>query len=125
MVGLTQMSFAQNFSSSNNSSVKVTATVKWMKKSHDFGEIQQKKPVTVVFKVKNKGISPFQIYNVESTCGCTIPSYPKQPIKLGETAEITATFDAKNAGAFFKTIKVSSNASKKPVELRLRGTVVQ
>ncbi len=118
-----QANFAQSFSQSGNSKGK--ASIKWINTEFDLGEVPQGKPVDVKFKLKNEGLVPVIITKVESTCGCTVPSYPKAPIKYGKKAEIVATFDAKSLGAFYKTIKVFTNAGGKPKELKLRGTVVK
>lgn len=119
-----QVSWAQNFGATENANAG-KASVKWEKTEHDLGEIPQGVPVTVKFKLKNEGMVPVILTNVESTCGCTVPAYPKEPIKYGQTVEIAATFDAKSPGAFYKTIKVHTNAGGKPEELRLRGTVIK
>ena len=61
--------------------------------------------------------------DVKSTCGCTVPAWPKQPILPGEEAIIKATYNAKNAGAFTKKITVVSNAEDNYIYLLLKGTV--
>lgn len=121
LLAIAQVGMAQNFGQSTS---KGKASIKWVKTELDIGEVPQGKPIDLAYKLKNEGMVPVIITKVESTCGCTVPSYPKAPIKYGKTAKIVVTFDAKSLGAFYKTIKVYTNAGGKPKELRLRGTVV-
>ncbi|MEN9445387.1 MAG: hypothetical protein RIS47_2278 [Bacteroidota bacterium] len=118
-----QLGFSQTTGEATKEGSK--ASIEWIKLEHDLGEIPQNKPITVKFSFKNAGLVPVIITNVESSCGCTVPDYPRSPIKYGQTAEISATYDAKNLGAFFKTIKVFTNAGGKAEELKLKGIVIK
>lgn len=97
----------------------------WEKIEHDFGAIPQGKPVTAVFKVKNKSKSPLIFTSVNASCGCTTPSYTKEPIAPGKTGEITATYNALAPGEFTKQVTVITNLSDEQVVLRLKGKVEQ
>ena len=98
---------------------------KFETETHDFGKIPQGKPVSYVFKFENTGSEPLIISKVESTCGCTVPEYTKNPIKPGEKGTISITFDAAQATPFSKMVTIRSNA-KTPVKgLYIKGTVVK
>ncbi|MBL4578670.1 MAG: DUF1573 domain-containing protein [Flavobacteriales bacterium] len=96
----------------------------WDLKEYNFGEIAKDKPVTAEYKFKNTGNKPIIISEVKKTCGCTVPKWPEQPIMPGEEAVIKATYNAKNPGAFNKTITVVSNAEENYIYLRLKGKVL-
>jgi len=93
-------------------------------KEHDFGNITQNVPVMATYKFKNTGSKPIIISKVKKTCGCTVPKWPEQPIMPGEEAVIEAEYNAKNPGAFNKTITVVSNAAENYIYLRLKGKVM-
>lgn len=62
-----------------------------------------------VFEFTNEGDAPLVITNVSSSCGCTIPSKPKDPILPGKTGEIQVKYNM-STGPIRKTISVESNA---------------
>jgi len=98
-------------------------TVKVEQTEIDMGILQQGKPQTVIFKLKNTGNHPLFIKHVESSCGCTVPEWTKKPVKPGNAAEIKVTYDAKYPGRFIKQIKVFCNTDKGVEELRIMGAV--
>ncbi|MEE9350163.1 MAG: DUF1573 domain-containing protein [Flavobacteriaceae bacterium] len=89
----------------------------------DYGKIAPNSDRNRAFKFKNIGKSPIIISRVKPSCGCTVPSKPNRPIMPGETAEIKVNFTTKKAGKFSKSITVTSNASKKTIQLRIKGEV--
>ncbi len=90
---------------------------------HDFGTIKQGDNGTCEFKFKNTGKTPLIISNAKGSCGCTVPDWPKDPIKPGETSVVKATYDTKRIGAFTKTVTVSSNAKDPNMVLTIKGVV--
>ena len=64
------------------------ADFKFDKETFDFGKIPTTKPVSVEFKFTNIGEKPLIITNVAASCGCTVPEWPKTPIKKGQTGVI-------------------------------------
>ena len=94
------------------------------KKCLDCGQIVYNQPVTVNFDLKNKGGSQLVIKNVRTSCGCTKADYPRKPIASGEDFTVTATYDARQLGHFYKQIALYSNASTEPYYLTLKGVVV-
>jgi|TARA_R110000737_G_scaffold327696_2_gene342103 hypothetical protein len=84
--------------------------------SKDFGDIKQGDKVENVFKFTNTGNQPLIISNVAATCGCTVPSWPKEPIAPGKAAEIKVSFNsAGKMGKQNSVVRIYSNASE-PIE---------
>lgn len=82
---------------------------------------------TRFFEFTNTGNAPLIIKEVKSTCGCTVPSWPKEPIAPGGKGKIEVKYNM-NPGPIRKTITVQSNASNYPdgvVPLKLKGEVVK
>ena len=79
------------------------------------------------FEFKNTGDAPLIIKEVKSTCGCTVPSWPKDPIAPGKSGKIEVKYNM-NPGPIRKTITVQSNAVNYPdgvVALKIKGEVVK
>ncbi|MBD3626711.1 MULTISPECIES: DUF1573 domain-containing protein [Cyclobacterium] len=84
--------------------------------SKDFGDITQGDKVENVFKFENTGTAPLVISNVAATCGCTVPSWPKEPIAPGKKGEIKVSFNsAGKMGKQNSVVRIYSNASE-PIE---------
>ncbi len=91
----------------------------------DFGDITQGDQVTHVFKFRNEGMVPLLISNVQTTCGCTVPEWPKTPIPPGVESEIKATFNsAGKMGRQNKVITINSNASEPVTRVTLKTNVL-
>jgi hypothetical protein len=91
---------------------------------HDFGSITYGGNGTYEFKFKNTGKEPLIISDAKGSCGCTVPTYPKDvPIKPGETQVIKVTYDTKRAGNFTKTVTIHSNAKTPEKVLTIKGHV--
>ena len=101
------------------------AEMTFSSKVHDFGTIKEANgPVSYTFEFTNTGNEPLVIVNVNASCGCTRPEYPKEPIMPGKKGKIKVTFNpAGRPGEFSKEIKIRINGNKRPV-LRITGTVV-
>jgi len=89
----------------------------------DFGTIAYHSDGTHVFKFKNTGKEALLISDVKATCGCTTPSYSKEPVKKGKSGEITVKYDTRRVGSFSKSITVTSNADNATVRLTIKGVV--
>ncbi|WP_187264695.1 DUF1573 domain-containing protein [Pontibacter beigongshangensis] len=77
---------------------------------YNFGDITQGDVVEHVFKFKNTGNQPLVIERVDVTCGCTTPSWTKEPVMPGKTGFVTAKFNsAGKMGQQKKAITVHSN----------------
>jgi hypothetical protein len=89
----------------------------------DYGTIEYDADGTREFKFKNTGKEPLIIYSATGSCGCTVPTAPKEPIKPGETGSIKVHYDTKRVGSFEKTVTVSSNGKTPSKTLKIKGTV--
>lgn len=95
--------------------------------SHNFGQVYSGSgKVSHQFSFTNTGTEPLIISNAVASCGCTIPSWSKEPVQPGKTGYILAEFNPENrAGYFTKTIQVQSNHQGGAVSLNIKGTVVE
>lgn len=104
---------------------KKVAKIEFDQTTIDYGTIEKGANGVRVFKFKNTGDAPLIINNVRSSCGCTIPKKPKDPIMPGKTGEIEVKYDTKRVAPIRKTITVMSNAENEPtVALKIKGNVV-
>ena len=99
------------------------ATIDFESKVIDYGTIEHNSDGARKFIFTNNGTDPLQIKSARGSCGCTVPTWPKEPIAPGETAEIGVKYATNRVGPFTKTITLSTNASKKPVILTIKGKV--
>jgi hypothetical protein len=97
--------------------------IEFNKTEYDFGKIPYQGNAMYEFKFKNTGNEPLVLNNVKSTCGCTVPDWPKEPIGPGETAKIQVKYNTRITGSFAKGITVYSNADQPTVQLRIKGEV--
>lgn len=86
-------------------------TMAFEEKVHDFGTIKEGDVVTKVFKFKNTGEAPLIISNASSSCGCTVPSYPKdKPIAPGESGEIEVKYNSRGKkNQDNKVVRITAN----------------
>jgi hypothetical protein len=98
-------------------------TMEFTKDAIDYGTIKQDADGNRVFTFKNTGSTPIVISEAHGSCGCTVPTYPKEPIMPGKSAEIKVHYDTHRVGPFSKSVTVNSNAKNSPVVLRISGTV--
>ena len=101
------------------------AEIKFDENLIDYGEIEYNSDGKRTFKFTNIGEAPLVFNRISSSCGCTVPKKPEQPIKPGESAEIEVEYDTKRIGVFIKAISVSSNAVNSNVVLRIKGGVLE
>lgn len=103
------------------------AEITFEKLTHDFGTIKEADgPVTCTFKFKNTGTGLLVIYQAIASCGCTSPTYPKEPVKPGAGGEIKVTYNGtgKNPGKFEKVITLRTNTKEEIVRLKVKGTMI-
>lgn len=99
------------------------ADIKFDKMAHDYGTIKQGGDGGCEFKFTNTGKEPLIISNCQGSCGCTVPSCPKEPILPGKTGVIKVHYDTKRVGPISKTVMVQSNAKAGTITLQIKGTV--
>lgn len=86
---------------------------------HDFGTIQEGPSAEHVFEFVNKGKEPIIITNASASCGCTTPSYTKDPVLPGQKGSIKAVYNTQGRVApFTKTISITSNAGIKVLTIK-------
>lgn len=94
------------------------------KESYDFGQITDGEKVVYDFKFTNTGKSPLIISNASATCGCTVPEYPTEPIKPGESGNIHVVFNSTGkSGLQDKVITLTANTTGGTYQLHLIGEV--
>jgi hypothetical protein len=97
---------------SSNATATNGPRIEFTEKSHDFGDILQGDKVNYTFKFTNTGTEPLILSKVETTCGCTATSWTKDPVRPGDSGEISATFNSTGKkGAQRKVITIYSNAT--------------
>lgn len=100
--------------------------IDFKKTEHDFGKVIQGEKVSYNFQFTNKGNADLLIPNVSTSCGCTISSYPVDPIKPGETESISVSFDSQNRMGFqHKRITVLTNATPAKYILTIQAEVIK
>ena len=91
----------------------------------DFGDISQGEKVEHSFKFKNKGESDLIISSAVGSCGCTVPSYPKEPIAPGKGGEIKVIFDSNGKkGAQHKRVTVVANTNPNKTMVAIMANVL-
>ncbi|MCW3070699.1 MAG: hypothetical protein JWO44_589 [Bacteroidetes bacterium] len=91
---------------------------------YDYGTLPHSGNGNCEFKFTNTGKEPLIISNVVGSCGCIVPSYPKEPIKPGASAVIRVRYDTGRVGAFEKTLTITSNASEPSIVIKVKGRVL-
>ena len=109
-----------------NPSPKPTAkaALRWEATEHNFGEIAQGVPVSTSFYFTNTSDVPLVIRQVKGSCGCTVTTYTKEAIAPGARGQVTATYNAAQAGAFRKTVSVTISTQAEEMVLTLQGNVL-
>ena len=134
ILSLSSVSFAQHEGHSHTTAAPATSPIvnadgpsmKFEKEEYTFGTIKQGDKVEYAFEFVNTGKDPLIISEAHGSCGCTVPEWPKQPLKKGEKGVIKVTFNsAGKVGMQDKTITITSNAADSPKILHIKGNVEQ
>ena len=89
----------------------------------NYGTIEKGADGVREFKFTNTGKSPLIISNARGSCGCTVPTWPKEPIKPGESSAIKVKYDTNRPGPINKSVTITSNAKTPTKVLRIKGNV--
>ena len=119
---------------SNAQSTKKAATAKVAKvqgagmvfenETIDYGNIAHNADGNRQFVFVNNGTKPLIITNTQGSCGCTVPTWPRQPIAPGATEKIGVKYDTNRPGPFTKTITLTTNSKTTPSKLlTIKGNV--
>ncbi len=105
-------------------SKKGGAAIMFKSRTYDFGLVNEGDKVTHVFPFKNTGGEPLIIKDANSSCGCTVPAYPKHPIMPGEDANIKVVFDTTGKlGSQNKTVTIKTNGKPSTATVAMKGFV--
>jgi hypothetical protein len=92
---------------------------------HDFGKIIEGETVSYDFNFTNTGKSDLIIAEVTSSCGCTVPSYPKTPIRPGESGTLKVAFNSNGRRGFqSKSVVVAANTQPNVTMITVKAQVV-
>ena len=106
--------------------VQMGPEIEFEKVVHDYGDVPYNGNGECEFRFTNTGTEPLLVQKPKSSCGCTIPSWPNEPILPGESDVIKVTYRTNRAGNINKTVTVTSNAVKNStVVLRIKGRVLE
>lgn len=89
----------------------------------DYGQIEKGNNGVREFKFTNTGKEPLIITNARGSCGCTVPSWPKEPIAPGQSGVIKVKYDTQRVGPINKSVTVTTNAATPTKVLRIKGQV--
>ncbi len=89
----------------------------------DYGKIKQGSEPLRVFSFKNTGSEPLIISGAQGSCGCTVPTYPKEPIMPGQSSKIEVRYDTQRVGPFTKSVTLTTNEANPTRVLTIKGDV--
>ncbi|MDC1226614.1 DUF1573 domain-containing protein [Algibacter sp.] len=104
--------------------INAQAKIEFKSETIDYGTIEKGSNGVRVFEFTNTGDEPLIISKVSSSCGCTIPKKPKEPILPGKTGVIEVKYDTNRVNPIRKTITVLSNAETPTIALKIKGLVI-
>ena len=90
----------------------------------DYGKIEKGSDKVRKFSFTNTGNEPLVIKSAKGSCGCTVPTYPQEPIMPGETKTIDVSYDTNRPGAFTKTVTLTTNCEPPNIVITINADVV-
>ncbi|MCB0400958.1 MAG: DUF1573 domain-containing protein [Flavobacteriales bacterium] len=112
-------------SASNQTEEDMLPYFEFVEEVIDFGQITQGEVVSTAFRFKNVGRSDLIISSAQGSCGCTVPEWPKEPIKPGAEATIKVTFNSNGkSGKQNKTVTLVANTIPNTKVIALKGEVL-
>lgn len=100
------------------------AKIEFETETIDYGTIENNADGNREFKFTNTGNAPLVITNAKGSCGCTVPTWPKEAIAPGKSSVIKVHYATNRTGAFSKSVTLISNAVNAPTKvLHIKGTV--
>ncbi len=99
--------------------------IEFEKTVHDYGDVPYNGDGQCEFRFTNTGTEPLLVLKPKSSCGCTVSTWPQDPILPGKSEVIKVTYRTNRVGNFDKKVTVTSNAVQNPtVVLRIKGRVL-
>jgi hypothetical protein len=99
------------------------AQIRFFKENHSFDTLYSQDEATVYFKYTNIGNVDLHIYDIETTCGCTIPEWNTSSLIPGKSDSFKVEYNIDNKGFFTKEILVHSNSKMSPKKISISGYV--
>ncbi len=99
--------------------------IKFETETVDYGTIEKGSNGLREFKFTNIGKDPLILSNVQTSCGCLVAVWPKEPVKSGASGIIKIKYDTNRIGPFTKTVTVTSNAEEPSKIIKIKGIVVE
>jgi len=119
-MGLTSVSFGQAAEFVQGAKLSLDKEV------HDYGKIKKGADGSCYFTITNTGSEPLTITNAQGSCGCTVPSWPKEPIIPGESAKMKVTYATNRVGPINKSVTITSNSVDGKVKtVKIKGEVLK
>ncbi|MDX2134303.1 MAG: DUF1573 domain-containing protein [Saprospiraceae bacterium] len=102
-----------------------TTTIQYEKDRYDFGTVKEGEVVKYAFKFTNTGKEPLLISNAKGSCGCTVPTWPKEPVAPGASGELVVEFNTKGKpGRQSKRVTVTANTVPTETFIEVAGEVI-
>jgi len=99
-------------------------TIAFTEDNFNFGTVAAGEKVKHVFKFKNTGSEPLILSDVRTTCGCTVPTWPREPIAPGKSGEIVVQFDSTGkSGAQSRRVTIVANTNPPETFVNIEGEV--
>ena len=99
-------------------------TIQYESEKFNFGVVDEGEIVQHIYKFKNTGSEPLIISNAKGSCGCTVPTWPKEPVPPGGTGELKVEFNSKGKpGPQSKRVTVTANTTPTETYLEIAGEV--
>lgn len=89
----------------------------------DFGTIEQGEEQEHTFTFTNTGKAPLVITNASSSCGCTVPTWTKEPIAPGEKGEMLVKFNGSGQNQVTKTVNITANTESGKEQIKIKAFV--
>ncbi len=117
-LGLATFTFAQDEAATGPAAKFETIEI-------DYGTIDQGADGIRKFMFTNTGTDPLVIKNARGSCGCTVPTWPKEPVMPGETASVDVKYDTNRVGKFTKTVTLTTNETIGTRMLTIKGNILK
>lgn len=111
-------------SASADGSVTAVPKIVWDHTKHNFGKVYANQKVSHRFTFTNEGNTDLVLVDSRTSCGCTVPVLPEEPIKPGESSHIVVEFKKSGEGTFSKQITIVANTVPKESYLHISGNLV-
>ena len=129
LIGMVSFSIAQNTIAPNESSEEMQIVdgpkMNFESLVVDYGTIKQNSEPLRIIKFTNTGTEPLVIKNARGSCGCTVPTWPKEPVMPGEESQLEIRYATNRLGKFSKKVTLTTNAPGAPIVLTVKGNVLK